>query len=36
MVNKLSQDKSLILRTDYNGKSIKSAQAVTDFVIYTE
>lgn len=36
MVNKLSQDKSLTLKVDYNGRSIKSEQTLTDFVIYTE
>lgn len=36
VVNKLSQDKSLTLKYDYNGRSIKAVQSVTDFLIYTE
>ena len=34
-INKLNRDKQLTLNYDFNGKSVKYAQRVYDFVIYT-
>ena len=36
VINKLSRDKSLTLHYDFNGKSVKYSQFITDVVIYTE
>jgi hypothetical protein len=35
-INKLNKEKKLVLNYNFKGKSIKSVQLISDFVIYTD